>query len=155
MTDFDHDPTESDLRALFDATSEAPTGAQLTKLRARSADVPARRRRSVWLIWAPFLAIAAGFFAVVVLRGDKSDGGSALLPSTANASLTAPSVANVAPSPAPAIEPAPDDAEIVVPDLAGADDGPSMDVLAAPLDDADDQDLDRWLAAADSYLEEG
>lgn len=155
MNDLDHDRTENELRALFDATSDSPTGAQLTKLRARAADVPAHRRRSPWLVLAPFLAVAAGFFAVVLLRGDKTDGAAALHSATASISPVAPAPASVAPNPVATVDRAPDEVDIPVPDVAGVDDDPSMDVLAAPLEDVDDEDLDRWLAAADSYLEEG
>jgi hypothetical protein len=153
MTDLD---PERDLKALFDATAEAPTGAQLTKLKARATDVPARRRRPLWLLWAPFLAVAAGFLAVVVLRG-KPAGEQAHLPSaTITASEQIASTAPPAPSLAtPGEEPAGDDLDESLAGLDDLDDQPSTDVLAAPLDDADEEELDIWLAAADSFLEEG
>ncbi|MBI3200490.1 MAG: hypothetical protein HYZ29_03035 [Myxococcales bacterium] len=156
MNDLDHEHDERDLEALFDATAEAATGAQLTKLKARAADVPGRRRRPLWLLWAPFLAVAAGFFAVLMLRGNP-EGEQARLPSaTTTTSLQAPSVAGVAPTPAPpAEEPASDEGDETLAGLDDLDDGPSTDVLAAPLDDADEEELDVWLAAADSFLEEG
>ncbi len=69
MTHQDHERDERELKALFDATADEPSGAQLTKLRARAADVPARGRRPRWLAWAPVFAVAAGALAVFVLRG--------------------------------------------------------------------------------------
>lgn len=153
MTDLD---PERELKALFDATAEAPTGAQLTKLKARATDVPGRRRRPLWLLWAPFLAVAAGFFAVVVLRGKPGPEQAHLPSATITASEQIASVATPAPSLAPpGEEPAGDDLDESLAGLDDLDDEPSTDVLAAPLDDADEEELDVWLAAADSFLEEG
>lgn len=161
MTHPDRERDEAELAALFDETAEAPDGMQLTKLRARAADVPGRRRRSRWLAFAPVFAVFAGALAVVVYRGGPSEVETARTTATTTESPVAPSPSSVG-HPPEALQPQqlaateePDaDLEESAPvaGLAAPDDGLGMDGLSAPGDDADERELDRWLAAADSYL---
>jgi hypothetical protein len=164
MTNPERERDEGDLKALFDATAETPDGMQLTKLRARAADVPALKRRPRWLVWAPFLAVAAGALAVVMLRGSPKEVETARGIASAPVTLVAPGPATVARAPAPPPSNAPlpsdetgppTDENGAVADLSDPDDGFAMDDLSGPLDEANDEELDGWLAATDSFLEDG
>lgn len=153
----DDDRDERELKALFDATADAPSGAQLTKLRARAADVPARGRRPRWLAWAPAFAVAAGALAVFVLRGKVEE---APIAGSATTRAPAPTLVASAPATAPSApiaegppEPADDDGTVA--DLGYSDEGLGIDELSGPLDDADEAELDGWLVATGSFLEDG
>lgn len=163
MTERDPERDETELRALFDRTAEAPDGIQLTKLKARAMDLPGRRKRSAFWLFAPLVAVAAAALGVVVLRGGPA-------PSSAPSAAVAPpglseSAARAAPTPAPALasSPAPSaedsDPELDDPDVgdlyAADDDSSAGDLLGPPDDDASEEELDGWLAATDSFLEDG
>lgn len=158
MTHPDHERHESELKALFDATADEASGAQLTKLRARAADVPARGRRPRWLAWAPVFAVAAGALAVFVARGGREEGPVAR--SSATVQAPAPTLVASAPAPAPSEPVAEDPPQAAedngaVADLGYGDEGFGIDELSGPLDEADEEELDGWLAATDSFLEDG
>jgi hypothetical protein len=163
MTHPNPERDEADLKALFDATAEPPTGPQLTKLRARAADVPTRGHRSRWRAWAPFFAIAAGALAIFVGRGLGSVGDPTATNTSTElvAAAPAPAPPGSVTSPAPAPEPAsledvtPEEAGAVMAGLGYGDDGLGVDLLGAPFDEGDADDLDTWLEATDSFLEDG
>lgn len=157
MTHQDHERDERELKALFDATADEPSGAQLTKLRARAADVPARGRRPRWLAWAPVFAVAAGALAVFVLRGRVEE---APVAGSATTRAPAPTLVASAPATAPAApiaespsEPTDDDGTVA--DFGYSDEGFGIDELSGPLEDADEAELDGWLVATGSFLEDG
>ncbi len=153
MTPHDPHPDDSRLQALFDRTAEEPTGAQLTRLAARAAEVPGRSRRLSWPVWLLGPALAATAALVLVLR---TGGPAADSPATeialsvprqtiaqGAASLTAE--APVAPSydeifPAAATAMFTGEVDDFDP-LGGSLEGPTSD-----------DDLDAWLAAADEIL---
>lgn len=164
MTHPDHDPDEAGLRALFDGTADELDGPGLTKLRARAADIPARRRPAWWKLWAPALAVAMGgllVFGIRTMNGpDSPAAGSA---PTALAEKTAPPEASVAPAPVvesddPEELAYGEDEEDTSPsdstdDELELDDG-SDDLLAFGVP-SDDEELDAWLEATDELLGEG
>lgn len=159
MTHPDHERDERDLAALFDATAEEADRAQLTKLGARAADVPARARRPGWYRWVPVFAVAAGALAVFVARGGPKQ--AEMADRSATPTAAPPSALALAPSSAPSLAPRPaeepPEAEEngAVADLGYGDEGFGLDELSGPLEDEDEADLDKWLAATDSFLEDG
>lgn len=162
MTHPDHDPEEAGLRALFDATADDLGGPGLTKLRARAADIPARRRPMWWKLWAPALTVAMGGLLVLgISTMNRPDSPAAAPAPTVVAEKTAP------PAPAPSVAPAPlleDDPEELAAlddpeETDGADDEMALDDGADDLlafgVPSDDEELDAWLEATDELLGEG
>jgi len=159
MTHPEHERDEHELKALFDATAEEPSGAQLTKLRARAADVPGRARRPRWLFWAPFAAVAAGALLVVMLQGGAKDAEVARGTSTASVRFEAPAPSVTQHAPAPSQESTPDEEAPeengALAELGDLNDGDDFEDFPGPLDEPDDAELDDWLAATSSFLEDG
>lgn len=151
----EHDREEARLEALFDSTAAEPDRMQLTKLRARAAEVATlRRRRPWWQLLVPVAAVAA--VALVTTLGTRTR--DPAMPNAALASLSAPAIGPTASVPL-AAAPA-DDGELAESDLdvplAGASmlaDDPGD--LFAPLDEPSEDDADVWLSAAGAFLEDG
>jgi hypothetical protein len=105
MTRPDLDRDEARLQALFDATAENPDRVQLTKLRARAADLPRRERRfAIGRLWAAFAAVLAGALIVALFRGvgRGPDGVARSALPTAHERVPAPELqASAQPAPAP------------------------------------------------------
>ncbi|MEZ4219450.1 MAG: hypothetical protein R3B13_00885 [Polyangiaceae bacterium] len=150
---------DDDLRALFDATADEASGAQLTRLRARAQDIPASARKSFWSRFAvPVFALATGAAAIGLVWRSQSG-----VPAE-----SARSVAALAPSTAPT--PVPTETRPVEQSVASNDDTPVADDAFDDLDpmalgdsdelwagigvDSDVDDDDELLAALDSWLEE-
>lgn len=148
---------EAQLRELFDRTALEASGPTLTKLKARAADVPETApSRGFWRWLFPALAFAGGaaLTAVVLRTPDVPEPVATASPSQVVAPVEASSVA-----PPPALE------EVVAnmefdEDLNGLDhltgDVHSDVAMWADLAPAsDDTDLEMWLSATESFLEEG
>jgi hypothetical protein len=149
----DPHPDEHRLQAVFDRTAEQPTTAQLTKLAARAADVPARSRRFRWPVWVlgPSLAAAAAVIALFAWPRSSEEG------SDPFAMRPNPAVSMTERSP---LVPG-----TVSRELPSDDDvfGGATAMFTGDLDDFDplggslegpesDDELDAWLAAADEIL---
>jgi len=144
---------ERPLRALFDRTAEQATSAQLTKLAARAADVPARARRFAWPAWALGPALAAAAAVILLFAWPRtSPEGAGLVAATPREPLVSPSVALTAGTPALGLP----EYEDVFPVAATAmftGESDDYDPLGGSLDvSPSDADLDAWLAAADEIL---
>lgn len=160
MTSPDPMPPD-DLQALFDRTAEPPTGAQLTKLAARAAEVPGRARgRAWWPAWiaAPGLAAAAAVALVLTwpdvgVERPGVEGRVAQSSATQQAApqLSAPiAIERVASS--EAVEGLATMGTTAMFSLETDD----FDPLGGSLEGPDaDGDLDAWLAAADEILSGG
>lgn len=153
MTHPDPERDERELKALFDATSAAPDGMQLTKLRARAADVPSRKRAWRWQLFAPFVALGAGAAAVLLLRSGPEPAPVARVDPPALATTPAPAVAAAPEASAEPRLPEDVDENGPVADLGYADEGLGIDELSGPADD--EEDLDVWLDATGAFLEDG
>ncbi|HWZ90782.1 MAG TPA: hypothetical protein VNW92_18100 [Polyangiaceae bacterium] len=148
----DEEREHEDLQRLFDATAEEPSGPTLTKLAARAADVPARRKSrflSRWA-WGPAFAGAAlalgGLFALRAAthrlppqrEPELCSATAAPNEAVAVASGSAHEMHAGAPR-APLADEANDNTEL----LGDADEGARFDVSGPQTD----RDLDAWLAA--------
>lgn len=146
---------EARLQALFDRTAELPSGPTLTKLSARAADVPARARKRPW--WQslgfglPAAAVVAGAVAVVAWPALKNGGPTEPAP-----------VARTVESPQPAatqtVQP------LAIEELDDPETEAFADDMLAEMSSEDDlalygpesdEDLDAWLDATQSMLDEG
>ena len=159
------DGDERRLRALFDASAEDASGALLTRLRARAADVPAHVRRRPAFIprwaWAPAFAGlgVAGITALAAafsLNWGNSDGGSAAAPPAAvNAVIPR---AEAAPRPTAATEENEELADEAL-DYSPGEDWQAdarVELELDPLDGlAAEDDLDAWLFATDELARGG
>ncbi len=136
---------ESELLELFEKSAETPNGADLTRLRARAADVPERAPRTPrWLprwVWAPALGgICAGAGALGALWFSESAPAAAQAPSKAPAvgqsarSAAAANAAIVSAAPSAGVARLAEEED---------DDPLSFDLSA----DVADTELDDWLAA--------
>lgn len=153
-TEDDHD--EARLAALFNRTAELPSGPTLTKLSARAADIPARARRRPW--WrsfgflAPASAALAGVLAVLALPDLREPA------PVEPVARTAPTIVAPEPSSArPTVAESVDEygGEEWVAELGFADETPpgfALDPMYAPTSDAE---LDAWLHATETLLDEG
>jgi hypothetical protein len=168
MTHPDHEPDEAGLRALFDATADELDGPGLTKLRARAADIPARRRPAWWKLWSPVFAVAMGGLLVFGIRTLNQPSAPGPVATTAAVAPSATElVAKSAPTPTPETAPSEEeepeelalgeeviDDETSVPDDELVLDDGSDDLLAFGVP-SDDEELDAWLEATDELLGEG
>jgi hypothetical protein len=156
MTPHDQDPEEADLKALFDSTADELAGPQLTKLKARAADIPLQRRPIWWRLWAPAFAVAMGALLVFGVQRMNRPDATNVVATTMKTARPAP-----APSAVPSVEEEDelDDSDslaLVEEDESEdvyMDDG-SEDLLAFGVPLGDD-DLDAWLEATDELLGEG
>jgi hypothetical protein len=171
MTQGERGRDEERLRQLFEATAEEPTGALLTRLTARAADVPERATRAPrWLprwAWAPTFggfAVAVGALAATfgpslleAAPNPALDVPNAIAPQAAPLARASASAASGSLEPASAILPT-DLAEVglLALDSDWEADDQLGDVSLEPLHGpADDADLDAWLYATAALLEDG
>ncbi|HVJ15302.1 MAG TPA: hypothetical protein VM686_07675 [Polyangiaceae bacterium] len=135
---------EDELLELFEKSAQLPSGADLTRLRARAADVPERAARTPrWLprwVWAPALGgICAGVGALGAVLFSEAGPFAPPAPSgEPSAIVVASAVAAPAPSASAAL------AREEEADVASGDDEPLSFDLSSDVADAE---LDDWLAA--------
>ena len=159
----DDDGDERPLRAVFDASAEDASGALLTRMRARAADVPAHVRRRPRFVprwaWAPAFA-GVGVAAITALAaafslnwGNTGDPAEAP-PAAVKAVLPQAEAAPLPPAPS---ADGLDDDDL---DYASGEDWEAEARLGEleldPLDGlAADDDLDAWLFATDELTRGG
>ena len=150
---------ETPLRSLFDATAPEADGARLSRLSAKSADVPARARRArlTFRVLLPAMAVAAGIALALALHGPAgTPGGAAPAAATTREPGARSAFAAATPrAPKPATPRDPSNGDEVESedelladldpglDAETLDDDLGLDVLDEPADD----DIDSWLDA--------
>jgi hypothetical protein len=147
---------EARIQALFERTAELPSGALLTKLAARAADVPLRHRRAwAWLslrLALPASAIVVGALAVVLV---PRLGQAPPAPVAAPMAMAAGSSqgTDAPPAPAPELDALESEelyAELYLAEESGSE--LSLDLMHGPASEAD---VDAWLVATAMLLDEG
>jgi len=166
----DRDRDEERLQELFDRTGAEPDGVQLTKLKARAVDVPARARTRPWAwIGAPLAAALALALVVFIVRARDSRAPEATALSggpTLHEQVPASATPLASAAPSLAAEPSEQDelSDDTLGDLDSDLDAPvaGLSSLAddpedwlAPLDSPADEEVDVWLSAAGAFLEDG
>ena len=166
----DRDRDEERLQRLFDRTSAEPDGVQLTKLKARAVDVPARARTRPWgRIWAPLAAALALALVIFVVRSRESRAPEATaLSADPTLHEQVPASATPLASAAPSWVAEPSERDELSDDSLGDFDSDldapvaGLSSLAddtedwlAPLDAPADEEGDVWLSAAGAFLEDG
>ena len=149
-------PDDRSLQELFDRTASPPTGAQLTKLAARAAEVPERARsRAWWPAWVlgPTLVAASALVVFVAWPVPTPE-----VPGTV-APIGSVARAPEAPTPAPdevlasSSDPTLYDDLLPTATAMFSVESDEFDALGGSLEvPSDDEDLDAWLAAADDIL---
>ncbi len=145
---------EAQLRQLFDRTALEASGATLTKLKARAADVPEAAPSRAWRRWLlPALAFAGGaaLTAVILRTPDAAEPVATATPGQVVAAVEASTSTPL---------------EEVVANTEFDDDLNGLAHLTGDVDSdvamwadlapaSDDADLELWLSATESFLEEG
>jgi hypothetical protein len=142
---------EAKLQSLFERTAELPSGPTLTKLVARAADVPRNKRRDwSWLslrLALPASVVAVAAAVVIVPRLGEPPAPGRPAPVALAAASSAPALA---PLETDQLDPQELVASIDFDDVDGSE--LSLDLMHEPASEAE---LDAWLVATATLLDEG